>query len=265
MLNFDQLVFETEQLRGSDLEKYLAGFFTSVNYEDYQIDELCNENEKMDIYDMFHSGEDILVRALMILDKDPLCLEANYVNYLLNDEMMVDVWFNGLLNRSNEYHGFTDYGKVAYRKLLNVYSQFLLDIHNVTFAIKVMKVIKSLEGHYHKEDIGRLSYMYSLIEDDDDFYDLYLNEDFEEMIPYILLMVVLLKHEEDLKAREVFSDFLSQYEKGEYIDHIWELDGDVSDEATELRNAVDICFEEICSVPYFFSWCSDNKERKLRS
>ena len=265
MLSFDQLIYETQGLENEELEKYLVNFFTPNNYDDYLIDPACNEDEKMDIYDMFHNTEDILVRALMILDKSPLCLEANYVNYLLNEETMVDVWFNTLMHKSGEYNGFSEYGRYAYIRLLNIYAQFLMDIHNVTFAIKVIKRIIQLEGRCSDDNIAKLAYMYSILEKDDEFYELYLNEEFNEMAPYLLLIVVLLKHEEELKAREVLSDFIDRFKYGDYIDHIWELDSNESEEAIALRSAIDICFEEICSVPYFFSWCFDNKEKKLRS
>ena len=208
MLSFDQLVYETENLENEELEKYLINFFTAGNYDDYLIDSTCNEDEKMDIYDMFHSNEDILIRAVMILDRSPLCMEANYVNYLLNEETMVDLWFNTLIHKSSEYYSFTEYGRTSYIRLLDIYAQFLMDIHNVTFAIKVIKRIADLENRYSDENISRLAYMYSVIENADEFYELYLNEEFNEMAPYLLLIVVLLKHEDELKAREVLSDFI---------------------------------------------------------
>lgn len=265
MLSFDQLVYETQDLENEERENYLINFFTANNFDDYLIDESCSEDERMDIYEMFHSSEDILIRALMILDRSPLCMEANYVNYLLNEETMVDLWFNTLMHKSPEFGSFSEYGKASYLRLLNIYAQFLMDIHNVTFAIKVVKRIADLEKGYSDDSIAKLAYMYSIIEKDDEFYELYHNEDFNDMIPYLLLMVVLLKHEDELKAREVLSDFIDKFKYGDYIDRIWELDSNDSAEAVELRSAIDVCFEEICSVPYFFSWCFDNKEKKLRS
>ena len=97
-----------------------------------------------------------------------------------------------IYKRRDEYDSFTDYGKYCYRKLLDLYAQFMLDIHNITFAIKIMNCLVEVEGHYSKDNIVKLSYLYALIEDKDDFYDLYIKEDFDDMVSYLLLMVVLL-------------------------------------------------------------------------
>ena len=265
MYSFDQLVFDTRERDRQDIEKYLTEFFTPEHYDDYLVDSSCNGNEKDAIYEMFHSEGTLLLRALNVLKSEPFCLEANYVNYLLNEEPVTDACFMDIYKRRDEYDSFTDYGKYCYRKLLDLYAQFMLDIHNITFAIKIMNCLVEVEGHYSKDNIVKLSYLYALIEDKDDFYDLYIKEDFDDMVSYLLLMVVLLKHGDQLKAREVLSDFVGRFEYGDYIDHIWDIDSDTSKEAVELRTAVDMCFEEICSIPYFFTWCYENKEKKIRS
>lgn len=265
MSSFKDFIFEADFIESSKIEEYLIDFFVPNNYNNYSIPQEANDEERNSIYEMFHGEDDLLLRTSRVLDNDPLCLEANYVNFRLNEETLVDVWFNNLFLKENDYKDFTPYGKMEYLGILEIYAKFLADIHNITFAIKIIKKVVALEGHYTNNTIAKLSYLYSLIEDKNGFYDLYINEEFNEPSPYLLLIVVLLKHEDEIKAKEVLSSFLSKFEYGDYIDHIWDIENNESKEALEMKDAIEICFEELMSVPYFFSWCSENKKKTLRS
>lgn len=265
MSSFKDFIYEADFVEPAKIEEYLIDFFVPNNYHNYLIPKEANEEEINSVYEMFHGEEDILLRASRVLENDPLCLEANYVNFRLNEETLVDVWFNNLFLKESEFNSFTPYGKIEYLGILEIYAKFLTDIHNITFAIKAIKKIVSLEGHYTDATIGRLAYLYSLIENKDGFYDLYINEEFNEIAPYLLLIIVLLKHEDEIKAKEVLSSFLSKFEYADYIDHIWDIENIENKEALELKDAIETCFEELMSVPYFFSWCAENKEKTLRS
>ena len=192
MYSFDQLVYDTKEREKEELEGYLTDIFSPERYDEYLVDPSCNEEERSMVYEMFHAGRPILIRATDILERDPLCLEANYVNYLLNEEPLTDTYFMAIYKRRDEYDSFTEYGRYCYRKLLDLYAQFMLDIHNITFAIKIMKCLIDVEGCCSKDNVVKLSYLYALIENKDDFYDMYIKEDFDDMVSYILLIVVLL-------------------------------------------------------------------------
>lgn len=265
MLSFDQLVYEIELTEPEAVLKYLENFFVFDNYAQYLIDEKSDSNDKESILKMFQDKEPILQRANTVLNNNNFCIEAFFVCYCLSEETSLNVFMNNMYHKQNEYKLFSEYQKNNYLRILSFYVQFLINIHNITFAIKVLKTIIKLEENYSDIYVSRLAYLYCLIENKDDFYDLYLNVGFRQITPYILLMIVLLKHEEELKAKEVFSELLSKFEYAEYIDHIWDLDDVDDEEAIEFKNIMELCFEEICAIPYFFSWCSDNKELSLRS
>ena len=265
MLSFDQLIYDVEMANPEDVKEYLNVFFVSTNYTDYLIDEKAQTEDKMSIKELFDGKEDILVRAININQNNPFCIEAFFVNYCLNEETVLNILMNNMFHKSGEYETFSEYQKMCYLRILNFYVQYLINIHNVTFAIKVLKKVIELQKESTDVDIARLSYLYCLIENKDDFYDLYLNVGFNQIAPYLLLIVVLLKHEDELKAKEVYSEMLSKFEYATFIDHVWDLEDVDDEEAVDFKNTIEACFEEICAIPYFFSWCSDNKEKVLRS
>ena len=265
MYSFDQLVSDSEFIEDDKIKDFLEDFFVKENLDQYFIDNCVDSKHLKSIQKMFISNEDILLRAKNVLKQDEYCLEAFYIFYRLADETVLNFTMNNIYHKKNQYEMLSKYEKYSVINILNFYVQFLLDIHNLTFAIKVLKTIIKLENNYSTTNISKLSYLYCLLENKKDFYDLYINEYFSEPIPYILLMVVLLKHEEELKAKEVYLDMLKKFKYATYIDHIWDLEEINEEESIEFKNAVDICFEEICAIPYFFSWCQENKEETYRS
>ncbi|MBQ3418726.1 MAG: hypothetical protein IJH31_01145 [Erysipelotrichaceae bacterium] len=266
MLSFAVLLFEAAYIVESEqLIEHFEDFFIPENFDDYLIDDDAGEKDKTSIRRMFCDTGDILTRANSILKDDPFCLEANYVSYRLNEETIVDSYFKGLYLNNINYDSFTNYEKKNYLQALSMYVEFLSEIRYRTLAIKVAKKIAQLEGKYNHDLLLNLAFLYSVTENADEFYELYLNVEFEDIVPYLLLICVELKNDDEIKAKEVLSEFLNKYEYGTYIDHIWDLENDSSMEAVEFKDAVNLCFDELVSVPYFFTWCSNNKERNYQS
>ena len=266
MSNFDELVEEVSALMDiKEIEEHFDNFFIAANFPYYEIDGDANEEEKKAIFRMFNDDDTILNRALDVLDDYPLCVEANYVCLRLNDETRQDSRFNALYSKNYEYEDYTSYSKKAYIMVLRMYATFLTGIQNFTKAIKIYNKILSLKKERDDEIIYRLGCLYGLTENAQAFYDLYQKEDFNKIEDYLLLLVVLLKHEDELKAQEVFADFLHKYKYVDYIDHIWDLEGNDDPEAVVFQDCVEACFTDLLSIPYFFSWCANNKERSYRS
>ena len=61
-------------------------------------------------------------------------------------------------------------------------------------------MIIRLTNDLSNKNVNRLSYMYSSIERADDFYRLYLEADFDAY-DYLMLLITLLKHDEESKAK----------------------------------------------------------------
>lgn len=265
MLSFEQLQYETGKKENEELEEYLVNFFEVNNFDKYFISELANEEERKDIRAMFEDNEEILERAEIIQERNKLCLEAFYVCFCLEEETTLNSMFNEIYTITNKYKSLSPYEKICLINILELYITFLLDIGNITRGIKVANKICELENRYSDLNIVRLSYMYSLIEDAKGFFDLYTKTSFDEIPPYLLLIVTLLKHDEESKAKEVLNELIDKFKYADFIDHVWELDDNHEIEAEEFKNAMEMCFNELCSIPNFFSWCSENKEKILKA
>ncbi len=262
MASFNDLInasFENKQ----DLEDYLTDFFDKSNLDDYQIDDLANDKQKEAIAKMF-GNDDIFLRADSVLFENNFCLEAFYVYYCLSDDLAISFYFNSMFSKLINYDSLDSYEKKAIKIILEYYAMFLNDIHNITGAIDVLESLESIinDGSFYND---RLAILFSEIEELDKFYNLYLKDGFLTIGSYILLIIVCLKHNDEIKAKGVFTNLLDDHPICQYIDHVWDLDNDDGEEAKMLKNALDFCYPSIYSLPYFFSWCEQNKETSLKS
>ena len=144
---------------------------------------------------------------------------------------------------------------------MDFYVEFLLDIRNITTAIKVQRMIIRLSNDLSGKNVNRLSYMYSIVERADDFYRLYLESEFDAY-DYLMLLITLLKHEEGKKAKEVLLDMFKNVKYAEYMDHLWDLDTK-DPQQNEFYRLIEDCYSEINSIPDFFAWVNlVNEERQ---
>ena len=266
MYNFNLLLFEATNIYTlEEIEDYLESFFTTTKLANYVMDELASDEDKEAIYEMFTGQGDVLSRAIRVIETNPFCLEANLVYYRLNDETISYAHFTDIYAKGNLYDTFTPYQKKAFIQILRLYGEYLTNIFNRSQAVKIINEAARFDGKYTSDDIINLAFLYNEKEDATNFYNLYLQEDFDNIEVYLLLLVVLLKNDEELKAKEVFNDLLARNKYVEYIDHIWDISEDYSEESIEFQKAVNNCFEQLTTVPNFFSWCADNKEEKYLS
>lgn len=257
MSNFKELVNNTKKEK--DLDQYFESFFVKDNYKSYQINDDYDKYEIQAVKAMFNNKKSMDDRIDEAFRLDPLCLEAFYVYFMSSEDAYVSMRFDTYYREAKNYADFTNRQKRAYLCILDYYVEFLLDIHNITMAIKIEKLIMRLSNDSSRTTINRLAFMYSVIEDDEEFYRLYLNYDFDAY-DYLLLLVTLLKHEDTLKAEEVLKDMLDNIEYSHYIDHIWDIEKE-NEKGLEFYQAVDDCFDEISAIPNFFSWTNTVKEK----
>lgn len=265
MYSFEQLVFDTANKKREECRIYFNDFFKEYNSTTYIFDPSMPDDDKQSVYDMFSGIDEIDDRALNVLEQNPYCVEAFYVSYKLSNDVTLQYYFNKMLNATVGFNELSKYHQNALLFILNCYCDFLSSIHNYTKAIKVADVLLDLDKNAINKYIDMKVFYYSQIEDLDHLYDLYLNDSFKDPACYIFLIVTCLKHEDEIKAKEVLSTFISTYPKANYIDHIWEMDSDKSPEANQMRSAISYCYPSICAIPFFFSWCGKNKEEQLLS
>ena len=258
MSDFELLVSAFAE-NDEDPQDYLNTFFVKQNLANYRIPDDLHEDDRKAVKIMFESRKDLLKRTRSALDQDPLCLEAFFTYYLLSEDMYVYYSFREYFSKADEFAEFDDSQKRRYLRILDFFVEFLLEIHNVTEAIKVQRMIIRLSGEVTHLTTNRLSYMYMLLEDDGEFYRHYLSNDFDEY-DYLLLLVTLLKHEEEYKAKEVLNDMLAKIEYADYLDHVWDLDQS-DPKQKEFYRLVDGCSAQIDSVLDFFGWVNQNKLR----
>lgn len=259
-MDFYQLVNDIYQLDNEEKKKsHFNDLFVKTNFKNYEYEESLQADEIKAIKYMFNSKHELCQRAREALDIDPFCVEAIFVYYVLGVDAYVYMMFNDYYAYLSSYGELTIRQKVAFVTILDLYVEFLLDIFNYTQAIKVEKVIIKLTNNIGLKEIDRLSTLYYAIEDDNEFYKLYCEVESFPLESYILLILTLLKHDEELKAKQVLWDMQKNIKNSDYIDHIWDIQED-NKELMEFYNSVDGCYEQICSVPYFFSWCSQNKK-----
>lgn len=264
MTSLDQFLYDLAHTEKEDIRAYLEGFFAPGKFSQYLIDERCDDEDYKSIELMFQEG-DVLEKASSILNKNPFCLEAFYVFYKLEEDLPLYYYFESIAKRDDEYENFSDYHKFVYESIITCFINFLSDIGNISSAINNLKIMMSKSDVLYNNNLFRLCYLYAMVENLDDYYDLYLSTGFKDAVSYILLIVVCLKHNDTLKAKEVYLEFLNTYKYGEYIDHIWDLEDNNEDEALEIKLALRVCHDDLLAVPYFYSWCLDNKEKIVES
>lgn len=256
MLSFKNL---TDDIKKNDkAEEYLLNFFCKENYKEYYIDPNIDKNQNKAIKIMFESKKDLKNRINDAFNYDPFCIEAFFSYMFLSEDIYVQLRFNAYYNEIDSFPEFDNYQKKCYLTILRLYVDFLLDINNVTKAIKIQKLINQF-SEINSQDVSKLAYMYCSIENDADFYRLYLDNKFE-LSDYLLLLVTLLKHEEEVKAREVLMDMFDNIAYGTYLDHVWDLNEN-DPEQKQFMTEVDECYDEIMSIPTFFSWVNKTREK----
>lgn len=264
MANIIKLLNDITYLDDEELLDYFETFFDINNLEDYTYDSLANQKEKASTKKMFGS-DDVFLRAERVLNEDPYCLEAFFVYFRLADDLSLYQYFDKMFNQIAKFNHLSKYKKYVYKQIVDNFVSFLMDINNITMAIDVeLSIIKSLEICGEGE-ITRLAYLFGLKEDFDNLYNLYLQVGFFDETSYIALIVTALKNKEELKAMEIYNDFLSEYKYGGYIDHPWDLEKLEDSEALRMSEAMNACFELVRSVPYFINWCRENKKTSVKA
>lgn len=257
MLNFDNLIdgINTD----TKVDEYLLNFFTKKNLKEYKIKGEPDKKQLKAIKIMFESRKSIADRIEDAFLQDPFCIEALFSNLMISEDVFIQLRFNAYMEALNDYPSFNDYRKNCFINILNFYVEFLLDISNCTKAIEIQKLVVKLTNRFSTKTVSKLAYAYFVTENAEDFYRLYTEAKFDTY-DYLLLMVTLLKHDEDLKAQEVLLDMYKNIEYGIYLDHVWDLD--LNDpKQKEFHDTVNDCFEDLKCIPTFFSWVNKIREK----
>ena len=242
-MDFYELVNNIYQIdKIENKRSHLNDFFVKENFKKYEYDESIDEKSLKAIKYMFTSKHDLLQRADEALDMDPFCIEAIFVYYLFGADAYVYILFKSYYDSISSYPKYSIREKTVYLNVLDFFVEFLLDIFNYTEAIKVEKLIIKLTNNIGLKEIDRLSTLYYAIEDDEEFYKLYCEVESLPLDSYILLMLTLLKHDEEYKAKQVLWDMQKNIKHSDYIDHIWDIKED-DKELQEFYKDVDSCFE----------------------
>jgi len=258
MIDFETLVKDSASTT-KEPKEYLEEFFVRQNFRTYLCPEDLDKEEYKAVKTMFESRKELYKRARDVLDVDPFCLEAFFTYFLLTEDIYVYHSFREYFAHAEEYAELTPSQKRRYLRILDFFVEFLLDIRNITEAIKIQRMIMRLGNDESPYMVNRLSYMYMMTENDEEFYRHYLSYDFDEY-DYLLLLVTLLKHEDEFRAREVLNDMLGKIEYADYLDHLWDLD--LNDpEQKEFYQTVTGCQLQTDSVFDFFGWVNRNKPR----
>lgn len=260
MNNINSLLNNVYSKNKQDADKYLQSFFVPKNYLKYEIDKELKRNEKIAIRYLFTSKEEYGKRIETVLKKDPLCFEAiiAYENHF--EDIFVYKKFNSYYDIAKNFGQFSKRQRINYINILDIYVEFLLDINNISKAIKVQRIIVKLKKDITTKEIDRLAYMYYVKEDYEEFYKLFCESEKWNVSQYIMLMITLLKNDENYKAKEVLLDMQKNIEVSKYIDHIWDID-DKDPEQAAFYQEIDRCYEQINSVPDFFTWCYENSRK----
>lgn len=264
MTSIEQLLYELTKVKKDDIADYLNDFFLPEKRGQYLNDERFDDEDFLALEIMFEK-EDVLVKAYKAFKRNPFCMEAFIVIYELEEDIKLYSLFKEFNKENIFFANLSPYHKHVYCLIETYYADFLINIRNLTSAKNIILNLMSKDNEDYDAHIYRLSYIYSCLEDLNSFYELYLNNDFNDLLSYLLLLVVCLKHNDNQKAKEVYDEFLSKFKYADYIDHIWDLDEENDDDAMELKMTLNACYNEISSIPYFFSWCNENKEKLKES
>lgn len=254
MLNFDD--FQKGLMEAEECEEYLEKFFTKENYKNYEADPYLDKDEKYALKVLFTSKDDVIVRIEDALDIDAFCKEAFYAYMSVTDDMFLSHRFETYYKQVGNITDMTPHQRGIFVMILDFYAQFLTDIGNITKAIKVWNTRYKLTKDSGVVD--ELCELYFQIENADDFYRLYLYEDFD-LKQYLLLIVTLLKHEDQNRAMEVVNDMSENIAYTEYLDRLFDLD--LNDPYQKyVYDTVEAMYDEISSVPELFSFISRVKD-----
>ena len=241
---------------------YIDNFFLPENLPDYTYPDYVNDREKAAIEVMFDEDLTLEERILKAKEIDRFCIEAFFTELSMREETLAYSLFREYEEEFASISELDRYGRENLLIILDLFVEYLIEIRNYKTAIRLQ--IKINEKGEENANYVRLSYLYSFIEDSDAFYKLYLDGKVKDPACFLLLIITLLKNEEEDKAKDVLNDMFITVPYSDHIDRIWELDTSIP-EAAVFADCVDRLFDELCSVPYFFSWCAQNKEEALHA
>ena len=260
MFNIEYIISKANKIDSrKQLETFFDNFFCERNFVDYTIKGMPNDLEYALVKEMFDDNKGAYEKAYEILKKDDFCYEAFYVFYKLSDDVTLHFYFNSIFNNINDFDMFTSYNKYVFGKIAASYIEFLRNIGNITYAIKVTKLVLAKKDLNFPVDENTLTLLYADNEIFDEFYNLYLDKGFEYIESYLRLIIVCLKHEKELIAVEISKELLYKYPYADYLDHIWDLEEINTEEANEFKKAIESCYFDFVAIPSFFSWFGSNK------
>ena len=258
MADFDSFLSEYDK-RQVEALSFFEGYFTRAGLKEYVIDEAADKDSIKAIKTMFTSKKDLRERCDVAFSYDPLCLEAFFVYYVLAEDIYVSYRLDAYYQELVSFADLPAYNQRCYLRILEFYVEFLMDVGNFTKGIKVERQLRKMAPQYCKGKTNRLSFMYSQIEEADDFYRFYLDEEFDTY-DYLLLIVTLLKHDDRIRAKEVTQDMFQNIEYASYLDHLWDLD--MNDPAQKkFYQTVDDAYDFIKGVPDFFTFINVVREK----
>ncbi|MCR4855413.1 MAG: hypothetical protein K5908_04515 [Erysipelotrichaceae bacterium] len=242
-------------------EEYLLNFFQKKNLKGYSIAKDAGPDSVKAIRTMFESRKPLQERVDLAFSYDPLCLEAFFVYFIMTEDVFLDYRFRSYYEQIGSYGDLGSYQRAAFIRIMEYYTEFLLDIRNYTRAAKVQRTITRLTNRLDRHNCDRLAVFYARLEEADDFYRLYTEAEDFSVNAYIMLVVTLLKHDDERRAKEVANDMFDHIELSSYIDHLWDLD--YSDPAQkEFYEAVENSYEYIRSIPDFFTFMNIVREKR---
>ncbi|MDO4940384.1 MAG: hypothetical protein Q4E33_01670 [Erysipelotrichaceae bacterium] len=263
-MNKEKITYEKllETLRTMEPDKrkeYLTNFFVTKNYKNYEIEKNSPIAYKLVMRYLFSSGIDIEKRAYKAIDKYYLCREAFVIVYMVADNAYAHACFKFLYSEKDQYPDFSEFERTAYLQTLDLFVDFAISIGNYTLAQKVENLMVVTTYPNSSNHIERLTYILYMKEDIDEMYRVYCEANDYSVTSYILLMLTLLKHDDELRTKEVLREFIDKYTYGKYLGRIWELD-EREAEGAYFFDAVDSCYDKILSVPDFFATISEMTE-----
>ena len=259
MLNFEDLLNGIDKIESKEqYDSFLCDFFSKQNYKNYTSKEELDKEETKALKVMFTSSKAMMERVDEALKCDPFCIEAFFVYTLYVEDTFLGLRFRAYYNEANNYGDLDIHEKHSFITIMHFYVNFLVDINNITSAIKVLRLIIKLTNKI-EEYLDDLVYLYFKLEMVDEIYKLYCHNDFNAR-NYVLLIVTELKHDEDMKAREVVEDMFEKIKYSTYLDHLWDLD-DNDPEQAKFYDEIDEIFEDIIAIPNFFSYINEVKEQ----
>lgn len=232
-------------------------FFTSKNVDSYIMDQQNIDVEYKDALRILFNEEeinDLPERCNKAISIYPLCFEAYYIAYYIFDSLSFYYFSLDIINNTfGEYKAGYDLNNLA-----NIYillSSFFIDIKNNNKAIEML----DNASFYIDKSIVLTRYLiaYSFLEDSDKMLELYNSVPFKRAKDYILLIICLLKNNNTQMAKEVYESMLNNIKYADLLCYPNKMEDINDNDAQDLLNDMDSCFELIESVPYFFSFLEE--------